>query len=135
MEPRVFPRGDFSFRMRYVFAATGFVDHEALFPLFPFISMNGRVGYWSTAMWAKLKAHVELAVGFRFRWKDFRPTYAQRLKDLGAPIEAVSKCLRHKDTGTTEEYYARIRSETAFSQVRRVWETPVAEFQSGEIEN
>ncbi len=104
-------------------------------PLFPYMTKKGRVGYWSQVMWGRLKRQMELATGVRFRWKDFRPTYAQRLKDLGAPIEAVSKCLRHKDTGTTEEYYARIRSETAFSQVRRVWETPVAEFQSGEIEN
>lgn len=93
------------------------------------------VGYWSQVMWGRLKRQMELATGVRFRWKNFRPTHAQRLKDLGAPIEAVSKCLRHTDTRTTERYYARIRNETAFSQVRRVWETPVARFQSGEIEN
>jgi integrase len=103
--------------------------------LFPYVTKRGRVGHWSAAMWAKLKKQVEIASGVEFRWKDFRPTYAQRLKDMGAPIEAVSKCLRHTDTGTTERYYARIRSETAFSQARQVWETPVAKFQSGKIEN
>ena len=103
--------------------------------LFPYITKRGKAGYWSTAMWAKLKKQVEIASGVEFRWKDLRSTYAQRLKDLGAPIEAVSKCLRHTDTKTTERYYARIRNETAFSLVRQVWETPVAKFQFGKIEN
>ena len=103
--------------------------------LFPYITKRGRFGYWSQPMWSKLKKQVEIASGTEFRWKDFRPTYAQKLKDMGAPIEAVFKCLRHTDTGTTERYYARTRSENAFSQARRVWETPVAKFQSGKIEN
>jgi len=96
-------------------------------PLFPYICSNGKVGYWSEALWRKLKKHVEIASGVRFRWKDFRPTFAQMAKDRGAPIEAVSKCLRHTNTRTTEQYYARIRSDTAFSLVRRVWEAPVEE--------
>jgi len=103
--------------------------------LFPYLTKRGRIGYWSQPMRSKLKKQVEIASGIEFRWKDFRPTYAQRLKDMGAPIEAVSKCLRHTDSSTTERYYARIRSETAFSQARQVWETPAAKFQSGKIEN
>ncbi len=35
----------------------------------------------------------------------------QKLKDAGAPIEAVSRALRHSSVATTEKYYARIRSE------------------------
>ena len=42
---------------------------------------------------------------------------------------AVSKCLRHTSTKTTERYYARIRSESAFSHLRQLWEAPVAETQ------
>jgi integrase len=94
-------------------------------PLFPHIYPSGKVRYWSDPLWRKLKKHVEIASGVRFRWKDFRPTFAQMAKDRGAPIEAVSKCLRHTNTRTTEQYYARIRSETAFSLVKRAWEAPV----------
>jgi len=71
---------------------------------------------------ARLKAHVELAAGVRFRWKDFRPTLAQVCKDAGAPIEAISKVLRHSSSKTTERYYARIRPESAFSQVKTAWQ-------------
>ena len=97
----------------------GAAFHEALFP---FVSLNGKVGYWSSGMWAKMKAHVELASGVEFRWKDFRPTLAQACKDAGAPIEAISKVLRHSSSNTTERYYARIRPESAFSQVRMAWQ-------------
>lgn len=90
--------------------------------LFPFLSKKGKVGYWSQAMWGKLKAHIELVSGVRFRWKDFRPTLAQSCKDAGAPIEAISKVLRHSSSKTTERYYARIRPESAFSQVKSAWQ-------------
>ena len=93
--------------------------HEALFP---FVSKNGKVSHWSTGMWSKLKNHIELASGARFRWKDFRPTLAQSCKDAGAPIEAISKVLRHSSSKTTEQYYARIRPESAFSQVKAAWQ-------------
>jgi integrase len=107
---------------------------EVVESLFSHITKRGKTGYWSTARWTKLKKQIEMASGVEFRWKDLRPTYAQRPKDLGAPIEAVSKCLRHTDTRTTERYCARIRNETAFSLVRQIWETPVAKFHSGKTE-
>jgi len=78
----------------------------------------GKVGTWSWVMWRQLEKQIELTTGVRFRWKDMRPTFAQEAKDAGSPIEVVSKALRHTDTRTTEEYYARIRRETAFSQLR-----------------
>jgi len=106
-------------RRKEVLEKAGVGRHEALFP---FVSMNGRVVFWSPSMWTKLKAHVELAVGFRFRWKDFRPTLAQMCKDAGVPIEAISKVLRHSSSKTTEQYYARIRPESAFSQVKAAWQ-------------
>jgi len=100
-------------------AHAGNRDHEALFP---FIPKKGEIGYWSVPMWGKLKKAAEMASGQRFRWKDFRPTYAQTLKDADAPIEAISRCLRHTSTKTTEQYYGRIRPESAFSQVRAAWQ-------------
>jgi len=110
---------DYLERRRIALAEIGQTDVEALFP---FISVKGEARFWSAAMWAKLKQAVETASGEHFRWKDFRPTYAQTLKDANAPIEAISKCLRHSSTKTTEQYYGRIRAESAFSQVRAAWQ-------------
>lgn len=98
------------------------LDPRTVEPLFPYISKKGEVDYWNESIWRRLKAEVELASGVRFRWKDMRPTFAQKAKDLGVPIEAVSQCLRHTSTRTTELYYARIRSDTAFSLIRQAWE-------------
>ena len=106
-------------RRRTALAAIGKADIEAMFPI---ISTKGEAGFWSPAMWAKLKKAVEVASGEHFRWKDFRPTFAQTLKDADAPIEAISKCLRHSSTRTTEQFYGRIRAESAFSQVRAAWQ-------------
>jgi integrase len=100
------------------------LDPRAVEPLFPYISKDGKVDYWNERVWRRLKVQIELASGVRFKWKDLRPTFAQKSKDLGAPIEAVSKCLRHTSTRTTELYYARIRSDTAFSLIRQAWEAP-----------
>ncbi|MEM0342901.1 MAG: site-specific integrase [Thermoplasmata archaeon] len=97
-------------------------------PMFPYISKKGKVSYWDCRVWNKLKAQIELASGIRFQWKELRPTFAQYAKDKGAPIEAISKCLRHTSTRTTELYYARIRDENAFSLVRQAWEAPVEKF-------
>jgi integrase len=102
------------------------LDPGTVEPLFPYICKNGKAVYWNHRMWSKLKCHVQLVTETRFRWKDMRPTFAQRAKDAGAPIEVVSKALRHTDTRTTEGYYARIRSETAFSQLRQAWEAAAA---------
>lgn len=90
-------------------------------PLFPYLNKHGEFQYWHQTAWNRLKQHIELVTEVRFKWKNLRPTFAQRAKDMGAPIEAVSKCMRHTSTRTTELYYARIRSESAFSQVRQCW--------------
>jgi integrase len=95
-------------------------------PLFPYIGRDGKTSYWTPRQWNRLKVFVGQASGVSFRWKDLRPTFAQYAKDKGAAIEAVSKALRHTSTRTTEMYYARIRSESAFSQMRQAWEAPVA---------
>lgn len=66
-------------------------------------------------MFGKLKSELEKSSGVRFSIKTFRPTFAQKAKDSGAPIEAVSKAMRHTNTRTTEQYYAHIRTDNAFS--------------------
>ncbi len=95
--------------------------------MFPYIREDGSVVYWTQQLWTKMKSYVEKASGVRFKWKDLRPTFAQTAKDKGVPIEVVSKVLRHTSTVTTERFYSRVRSETAFSLMRQTWEAPVAE--------
>ena len=93
--------------------------------LFPHIDKQGRVGFWQAQKWIKLKSYVEQASGVKFKWKDMRATFAMKCLELEVPIEVVSKALRHTNTATTENYYARIRSESAFSRMRQAWEAPV----------
>ncbi len=102
-------------------------DPASVEALFPCIRQDGSVVYWTQQLWTKLKSHVETASGVRFKWKDLRPTFAHMAKDKGTLIEDVSKALRHSSTVTTERYYSRVRSETAFSLMRQAWEAPVAE--------
>jgi len=47
-------------------------DHEALFH---FIPKKEEIGHCSIPIWTMLKKCVETASGWRFRRKDFRPTY------------------------------------------------------------
>ncbi len=102
------------------------LDPATVEPLFAYIDRDGKPAFWTQRQWTRLKMFVEQASGATFRWKDLRPTFAQKSKDLGVLIEAVSKALRHTSTLTTEKYYARMRSESAFSQMRQAWEAPVA---------
>ena len=105
------------------------LNSDEIEPLFPYLRKDGRAVYWTQQLWTKMKADIEKVTGIRFKWKDCRPSYAQMLKDKGAAIEDVSKALRHSSTVTTEKFYARVRSETAFSRLRQVWEAPVAKTQ------
>ena len=90
-------------------------------PLIPVAYANGRVGYWSDGMWTKAKADAVRWTGISFRIQELRATFAQMCKDRGAPIEAVSRALRHGSTKTTETYYARIRTEHAFRELEKVF--------------
>ncbi len=96
-------------------------EHEALIPL---RRCDGSLTYWSEPLLRKLKGKLAKASGVRFHLKTFRATFAQMAKNRGAAIEAVSRALRHKTTKTTEEFYARIRADDAFSELRRVFEKP-----------
>jgi hypothetical protein len=55
----------------------------------------------------------------------FLVTFAQAAVDRGAPIEAVSRALRHESTKTTEAYYACIRAEGACAEIEEAFERPV----------
>ena len=57
-------------------------------------------------------------------YRVLRASFDEKLKDAGAPIEAVSKALRHTTVATTEKFYARIRSKAAWDSLERAWEAP-----------
>lgn len=90
-------------------------------PLVPAACMNHRMSYWSDGMWTKAKADAVKWTGIPFRLQELRATFAQMCKDRGAPIEAVSRALRHTSTRTTETYYARIRPDHAFRELEKVF--------------
>ncbi len=96
-------------RERYL-ASAGIESCEALVPKIT----KGVVGYWSDAMWGKVKAKAERFSGIRFRIQTLRATFGQMCIDWGGRPDAVSRALRHKTTRTTELYYARIRPDHAF---------------------
>jgi integrase len=84
------------------------------------------IGPWSDGPLRKLKADIQERSGVRFRGlKTFRATFAQNAVDHGAPIEAVSRAMRHRTTRTTEQFYARIRAENAFAEINQAFERPV----------
>ena len=51
----------------------------------------------------------------------FWSTFAQMAKDRGVQIEAVSRALRHSNTPTTGQYYARIRADDAFAELEKAF--------------
>lgn len=72
-------------------------------------------------MLGKLKAELERRSGVGFNLKAFRATFAQRAKNRGAGVEAVSRALRHSSTLTTERYCARVRTEDAFAELEQAY--------------
>ena len=96
----------------------GFVECE---PLFPFISIGGKLDYWSEGMWGKVKAMAQKHSGISFNIRQLRATFGQICKDRGVPIESVSRALRHRTTKTTELYYTRIRTDHAFRDLENAF--------------
>jgi len=93
--------------------------------LVPYRRVSGEIGPWSDAVFGWLKGELAQRSGVVFSLKTFRATFAQDAKDRGAPIEAVSRALRHASTHTTEAYYARIRADDAFREIERAFARPV----------
>lgn len=89
--------------------------------LVPHVSGKGELMEWSDGMWGSVKDDAVKWAGIHFSIQSFRATFAQMCKDRGASIEAVSKALRHRNTKTTELYYARIRGEKAFQELEQAW--------------
>ncbi len=70
-------------------AFLGDVEHEALLP---FRRSSGVIDYWPDAMLGKLKAEIQRLSGVRFSFKNFRLTFAQNAKDLGADPTFMLRC-------------------------------------------
>jgi len=91
-------------------------------PLVPRILRDGSVGYWTDAMWGKVKGEAQRRAGISFQIRQLRATFAQMCRDRGASIEAVSRVLRHRSILTTEMYYARMRPDAAFQELERLFQ-------------
>jgi len=100
------------------FAKYGIEEAE---PLIPRI-IDGKAGYYSVPGLRNIKLAVEQASGIKFKFKDFRSTFAQRTIDLDPSLlSSVSKALGHSTTMTTEHYYARIRDAPAIKLIQDAW--------------
>ena len=112
------PLLDFLTERRKYLEERGFTECE---PLFPFVSVGGKLGYWSEGMWGQVKAKAQKHSGISFNIRQLRATFGQICKDRGASIESVSRALRHRTTKTTELYYTRIRTDHAFRDLENAF--------------
>jgi len=96
------------------------VDPANVEPLFP----NEKGGYYSEPGWRMARYKVFRSLGIDANYKVLRASFAQRLKDHGAPIENVSMALRHQTVVTTEQFYARVRTDRAWDSLEERWSTP-----------
>lgn len=72
----------------------------------------------STNSLRRMKAVVSEDSGMYFDYRICRRTYAQRLLDLGVPVDSVSVILGHATSRTTEREYARVTNEAAILNVK-----------------
>lgn len=91
------------------------VDSDALFP--PLMKKNGTVTMESIN---KKKRIVENILGEKFKLKDARRAYGQRMLDNGVPIESVSYAMGHDSIETTQKYYANYRERAVLDNIYSV---------------
>jgi len=90
---------------------------EALFP-------KEKGGYYSEPGWRMARYKVLGSLGIDAHYKVLWASFAQKLKDHGAPIENVSMALRHQTVVTTEQFYARVRTDRAWDALEELWSKP-----------
>ena len=97
-----------------------FLDEETCNLLIPYRDFQGELTAWPESSLRKLMTALSKASGVHVSLQEFRATFGQRAIDSGASVQAVSRCMRHKTTVTTERYYARMRPDDAMNEVRGV---------------
>src|SRR6266571_2076489 len=85
---------------------------------------NDEGGYYSEPGWRMARYKVFRSLGIDANYKVLRASFAQKLKDHGAPIENVSMALRHQTVVTTEQFYARVRTDRAWDALEELWSKP-----------
>ena len=74
----------------------------------------------SYTMFSKMLKRALKHIGFeegQYTAHDFRATCATEWLEAGIPLKTISAMLGHRDTRTTERYYARLRPEVAYEGV------------------
>ena len=69
-----------------------------------------------------LRYRVNRRLGLNWSAHELRRAWGQIALDRGARIEAVSRGLGHRTTQTTEQYYARIKTDRAFEELEAVFQ-------------
>jgi integrase len=103
--------------------------------LFPYLDRHRNVRYWSDAEWRKLKRDFERSANVRFKYKDFRASFAQMVIDSGGVLEHVSRALGHSTTATTELWYGRIRDADAWKGIEEALGTGAPKTPLVKVEN
>jgi site-specific recombinase XerD len=95
-------------------------------PLVPYFDRYGKMTPWPESQLNRAKCDLEAQLGIRYDFRSLRRSFGQNCLDRGARLDATSRALGHKNSNTTERYYARLRERDAFVELERVWNVPRA---------
>lgn len=106
---------------RYISARIKMLDegNRASTALFP--ALHGNDGYLSANRVRLIKKTVEIEMGRAFDIRSCRRTFGQLMLDEGISVESVSVVMGHKNSRTTELYYARRKQKAAIEEARKTW--------------
>ena len=94
----------------------GVLDHPALFPS---LHKDSKDGFYSANGFRMIKARIEETSGVEFKLKDFRSTLTSITVDEDPSLlNSMSVQLRHKNTTTTQRFYARTQKGKIGRQLR-----------------
>jgi integrase/recombinase XerD len=106
---------------RYLTARSKMLDenNRASTALFP--ALHGIDGYLSANRVRLIKKSVEVEMGKTFDIRSCRRTFGQLMLDEGISVETVSVVMGHKNSRTTELYYARRKQKAAIEEAKKAW--------------
>ena len=109
--------------------AAGLAEAEPLIPRVGEVPAHphcGKVGYYSSNEFRKIKYELERLTGIRFKLKTFRPTFLRMVLERNPnSLPVASRVMGHASTETTQKHYGRIQAATAAEEVRSLLDQPV----------